>query len=804
MDRDRVLKGRGPRTRAQIRARTRAKPDDPVPLSRVVEAFLQPLPPREHIYWYTLKSLLYLQRYGSPKSPIQGLQVVSKLSRPQRCVLALLEEWWAGRPGDSAAPRVKRWVFRLAFASASDTETLRRHLAALKELAGKDDIAMLREAAVNKERELGTCSERSDSDLITADGQSEIEEQPESIAGFSRYHEHMMRLYFHELTPHEFSLPLSVVRKIGAEAAALERIAYYSLMNTPSCMEVKRYNLRSTAAGQERKRRLKEYAQCIPGIVQPCPWLGNDEDSSALPLYLWDVNHSRTVHTEDLKGKAIRYAIVSHTWGRWREGDAMEHVRGVPWRVPKISRYDVTQLPRMIKRVGFAEPYMWMDLLCIPQEMSVDWQAAECKFELPRQLVIFRNAGTAVIWLFDVDSWDASEAAITWLGLKYLTVYEDNAAKYRQSADIQKALHGATAANMSACDLVTTDTGEDVAVAWFTSLWTVQEILIRPDMVLLDRHWRPLLAGDKLAVTLDNLRFFINEPSVMEGAPHGISTLMGMFLAQGVFTLMAESRLDPLICSVNRESTSPRAPAIMSAIGATDWFRGRTLKQFESAEEADALVLGWYPLDFVEEVRNLAGAAFFSCGPDMATLVLDENGQPAHGHPLKGTMLPFMRVSGYSSYAKSEPNFVTDVVDHPSIRSWVINADGSVSIPTAALVASNCMELETSYEVWCSVQSNDPQNMISEYAVPKPNVLLGDWINSFAGQAHAICTMLSESEMAGIILHRLHEPDYYVKAGVFELHAYSSEHLKEEAQADLELIPVLDVVVECDVDWHVL
>ncbi|KAL5042960.1 hypothetical protein BDW71DRAFT_188897 [Aspergillus fruticulosus] len=659
---------------------------------------------------------------------------------------------------------------------------------------------MLRKAAGNKERELG--SERSDFDLATADGQNEVEEAPESITGFPKYHDSMMRLYLHELTPHAFSLNLSVVRKIGAEAAALERIAYYSLMNTPSGMEVNRYNLRSLAVG--RNSRLKEYIQCIPGIVRPCPWLGDDEDSNDLPLYLWDISRSRTVKTKDLKGTAIHYAIVSHTWGRWREGDAMEHVSGVPWRIPKISRYDVTQLPGMIKKVGFTEPYVWMDLLCIPQEMSVDWQAAECKFELPRQLAIFRNAGTAVIWLFDVASWDASEAAITWLGLKYLIAYEDNAAKYRQGSDIENALHAATAANLSACDLVTTGTGEDVAVAWFTSLWTVQEILIRPDMILLDRHWRPLLAGGKLAVTLDNLRFFINEPSVMEGAPHGISTLMGMFLAQGVFTLMGESRLDPLICSVNRESTSPRAPAVMSAIGATDWFRERTLKQFQSAEEADALVLGWYPLDFVEEVRNLTGAAFFSCIPDMATLVLRENGQPVHGYPLKGTMLPFMPVSGYFSFAKSEPNFVTDVVDHPSIRSWVINADGSVSIPRAAVITSNCMDLKTSHEIWCSVQSNDPQNMTSEYAIPKSNVLLEDWINSFAGQAHAICTMLSESEMAGVILHRLHESNSYVKAGIFELHIYNSEHLREEAQADPELIPALDVVRERDVDWHVL
>ncbi|KAL5002749.1 hypothetical protein BDV10DRAFT_201603 [Aspergillus recurvatus] len=775
----------------------------PSPLSRVVEATVELPRSRKHVHYHILHGLLYLLRFGSAKSRDRDPAIVGKLDRAQKCVLALLDEWWTGRPHDSATPQIKRGLFDLAFASACDKETINSHSAALDKVAGEGDAVFLREAARRGLGRLaGSCSKNYVPKASMTDVSAGVMAAVESVAGFDAYHKHLVQLCVHELNPFTVSLDLSKVRTTAVVGATYERIAYHSLVHASSRMAGSWPSLCFVGVG--KKPRLKDCSPCIPSSISSCAWLQCEEDPDRLPRYLWDVKLKRTVATAELPNKDILYAIVSHTWGRWRNEGVMDDVRGVPWRIPQISRYDVTQLPQMIEQVGFAEPYVWMDLLCIPQDMSVPWQQSACKSEIPRQVTIFRNASAAVIWLNDVDGWSNMDRAVTWLGLKFLSDFEDQPSKYGGLCDIDKAFAAVDSPELSACDIVTAAVDEStgsvnaVPAGWFSSLWTLQEIMIRPDMILLDRYWRPLVLGDRLAVTLDNLLRITGEYAGVEEVPDGIAMLADMFEDQHMFPLLDATRLTPLVCGLARTSTSPRAPAIMSAMGATNWYKACAVEQFQSAEEANALVLRSYPLDFVNEVRSLCGAAFFTCWNYIATMVTHDSSRtkPARDYPLKGTMLPFMLGPEGAVSPLPEPLSLEGLVDHPSVRSWTVNSDASVSLPAAAILASNSIKLQRSCNLQCEVRGNDPANTTSKYTTFSQS-RLADWVHKFEGQAHAICTMSSPTRIAGIFLHRFDGRGSFVKAGTFAI-GYPFEEPLCKAWAEPESIAVMDI------NWHVL
>ncbi|OJJ55441.1 hypothetical protein ASPSYDRAFT_34368 [Aspergillus sydowii CBS 593.65] len=771
----------------------------PAPLSRVVGSFIAPPPSKEHMDWHTLRSLLYLLRFGSVASPHRDPTVLAALDQTQKAVLALLEEWWTGQAHDKILPKMKQYTFFHALESAADESTFDFHLETLESLACEGDLPFLHEAA--RIYRLSLSSGEDDPSRYM----EYVERIPQDMreSAEDQYHGNMGTLYSCELDPLEQTSYQKSFREVAADVSARERIARHALTHVNSG----RMENPSSGAMLE-KSRLKDFSQPIPTILDPCHWLASNE-AVGFPWYLWDIELGCTVRTTEIPSENIRYSIVSHTWGRLRDGEAMESVCGVPWRVPKITRYDVKLLPQMIKDAGFSEPYIWMDLLCIPQEMSVDWQLAICKAELPRQLAIFRNASTAVVWLNDVASWKSTEGAIVWMGLRYLGDDPTGPARYTGLYDLDTGCDIAAPNASSPCGLVKADIIEDaedteqeqVPSAWFTSLWTLQEILIRPDMVLLDKNWQPLAIGNTLLITLDSLVSLAGELSATEDAPIGAESLLSMFHDRHLSLLRIESRLVPLVLGANRVSTCPRAPAIMSAMGATNWFRGRTLQQFQSPEEADLLVLGCYPLDFVNEVLDLSGAAFFSCTTTTATLVMDDDTgtKPAPGYPLQGTMLPFMPIPANLYQGVLEPGDAqVDDIDHSSVSSWRIHLDGSVTLPTVAIIASNSIELQSSCQLKCLIQCNDPENITSLHTVW--GVLpLYDWIRRFGGDAHAICTRLSEEHIVGIIIHRWANSNSYVKAGGF---SYGWPDTFGGPDEENKIVPELLTVL--DVNWHVL
>jgi hypothetical protein len=157
--------------------------------------------------------------------------------------------------------------------------------------------------------------------------------------------------------------------------------------------------------------------------------------------------------------------------------------------------------------------YIWFDLLCIPQDRSV-----RALIEISRQVVIFSNAISAIAWLNDAVSWDSLRATARWLSLFYLrTSIAKDASQYPipdlpdpdevGDNSIELAIwRGEGSQDEFQGEYLV----ENDAQPWFSSLWTLQEVCLRPDMVLCDKYWKPLVAGQGTAITLDHLIALIN------------------------------------------------------------------------------------------------------------------------------------------------------------------------------------------------------------------------------------------------------------------------------------------------------
>ncbi|KAM3556211.1 hypothetical protein MY1884_005184 [Beauveria asiatica] len=135
---------------------------------------------------------------------------------------------------------------------------------------------------------------------------------------------------------------------------------------------------------------------------------------ASLPHYLWDVERSETRPVEDIyksTGKRPNYVAISHTWGRWKMKGQLEHLSGVPWAIPKNTRFDVGKLPQILKE-NFPQKYIWIDLLTIPQGSEEKERKDE---EIRKQTSIFHNANVAVAWLNDVEHWDGLASTVRFL-----------------------------------------------------------------------------------------------------------------------------------------------------------------------------------------------------------------------------------------------------------------------------------------------------------------------------------------------------------------------------------------------------
>ena len=553
----------------------------------------------------------------------------------------------------------------------------------------------------------------------------------------------------------------------------------------------------------------------IGANIDPCPWLS---DEAGLPYYLWSIELSQVVETSKIE-RTSYYTAISHTWGRWQKPGPPVRVDGVHgWLIPENSIFDVKTLPDIMRKVPVATPYIWFDLLCIPQDRS-----DIAMREIARQAVIFRNAQYAIAWLNMCEDWRGLKATTEWMCMHYLSSSAlGDRSRWARSfeAETFRAAGETTALNDHYDNYGPNVSESDLRPsAWFTSLWTLQEVCLRPDMLLCSKHWDMLTIGNGQPVSLDGLAMLSShiidhasctsilmgpqaaashrfDPVALEIDPNErlAALIRGGQYPRGyleLFILLEKTGLEDLHI-INRESIlklgsqrhckEGRAEAIMSVIGSTHWF----IEAFEKGtlrKTENELVLDLYPLSFLKETAQVVGAHFFH-----SIHIRNRKDNDMLEEPLcRGSLLPFSPNTPSSEQVAMKiflPRWHRKEADHPSVKSWKIAADGSVEIFQAAILAPY------------SLRNRQPihATITLAYAIntafhkgPGSTGLLGDrsqtvdlrsweqnWLRPTTNYAVALmnCWFLEEVYVQGVLLKEI-SPGILMKVGIFVTQGFS-------------------------------
>ena len=504
----------------------------------------------------------------------------------------------------------------------------------------------------------------------------------------------------------------------------------------------------------------------IDNIQDSAPWLADEDKHNGLPFYLWNVEEMRTVETSSI-GQSPEYICISHTWGRWRIHPSIQ-VYGVPWLVPQCSKFEVRSLPALL-RDAFGQrrifsKLIWLDLLCIPQDGS-----PKANEEIARQASIFHNCRLCIAWMHDVQSWTGLKRAINWSALTYLQKTSE-----RMLPDIAPLVENASLLASTQIELVkliapgrrnvlqkledwvtgekhkpwSPNSGSFVTYGnpsdWFSSLWTLQEVALCPNLVLATDKWEIFsdvtgtlvslgtilnimrtafpgltdLFDDKGQVTRGLTLFFKNQ-----NLPNGPRQLQLLAADTNLAnTLHTRSRVGLFLQASDRECSGSRAPAIMSALGVTEWFAPYT--NDSSRRRNEVLVLDTYPLPFVREAAKKLGSQFYQHSSLQPTNI--PLSRTVISKYSRGTMLPFEVAKGlWTAKIASPHDEMSHIVDHPAVRTWEIQNNGSVVIKAAGIVtAEDLVKCKFRWHHEARNTSHDDLRRMSRKGVPTYPVVL--------------------------------------------------------------------------------
>lgn len=468
-------------------------------------------------------------------------------------------------------------------------------------------------------------------------------------------------------------------------------------------------------------------------VFRACPWLDETEQVMAnAPYYLWDVTAQQTVVVKDLP-EFPDYTAVSHTWGRWIiEGAEKVKLPNVPWEIPQNSRFDVEALPSLLDELPTLTPYVWFDLVCIPQDGG-----PLAQLEISRQAVIFQHALHAAAWVNEITDLSSIAAVSQWICLSLIGFKSDTSEernRQKMLGDRWQELADDTTGLLTH----SVDGKQLVANNWSTSLWTLQEVCLRPDMWICARDFTYLSLEEGVSLTVSGLVSLFNAFHDSTSTPQlyqalgsqiyrypAVWELQCWLTLSGLDKLTDMSRLDVLALGDRRKCTERRAEATMSAMGVCKWY---TAVLSGSERRETDLILGKYPLAYVRETCVHNPGEFFggylkdSISPIQLTtqdqlppqdaMVSAPQVTPADlqvsiaatdaGIVSEGSLLPFSRDDCY--YTKL--SFSAGVLaTHPSVRGWTVNIDGSVFLPEACIISSPDI-------VQCS-RSDNHQNILA-------------------------------------------------------------------------------------------
>jgi hypothetical protein len=243
----------------------------------------------------------------------------------------------------------------------------------------------------------------------------------------------------------------------------------------------------------------------------------------------------------------------------------------------------------------------------------------------------------------------------------------------------------------------------------------------------------------------------------------------------------------------------------MSALGVTKWWT--------DYKHSKNLVLGRYPVEFLEEIRQKFGDALFF-QPDIqdgaVTEVIDAASHDWSNTPTAiGSLLPFGKNDILRPYhsTKRPPTISRG---HPSLATWQICLDGSVHIMEASILACNEIEEENgkapaSISPLIPVELSDMSMIAGRLRLNTYRAVhcddLKEWIFQMPHSMFAVCTARwnatdaasigdpMKGQTEGVILREI-QPGVLIKTGRFSTDwALDAEYLFPEAS---------------NVDWVVL
>lgn len=176
-----------------------------------------------------------------------------------------------------------------------------------------------------------------------------------------------------------------------------------------------------------------------------------------------------------------KYNALSYTWGRWEvsQGPSLQ-VKNITWAVPAVREdcFTVAAFQRILEIVCEGVEFVWVDIACIDQrDRKMKMQ------EVGRQAQIFEMAENAYVWLH---TWDTAYLRDRITKLDSLTARLERELYWQGrpvddgSDNYVPACFTDTAWTTSVIDVL----GSFRQEPWFTSLWTLQEMYLRPGTVL--------------------------------------------------------------------------------------------------------------------------------------------------------------------------------------------------------------------------------------------------------------------------------------------------------------------------------
>ncbi|OHF00810.1 hypothetical protein CORC01_03884 [Colletotrichum orchidophilum] len=195
-----------------------------------------------------------------------------------------------------------------------------------------------------------------------------------------------------------------------------------------------------------------------------------------------------------------KYSILTYTWGRWKvrngnDDTAALPVKGAPWKIPSIqeAHFTVASFRAVIEAMASQDvQWAWVDIACIHQEDEI--MNAE---EVGHQVAIFDKAVKAHVWLSGANHESLTKAFYTINEeIGYLTFSSFRTTENYLSAlittwaDIHlEEIRMAT--TCKAIDRISSGLLIVLQDPWFSSLWTLQEAVLRNDALILSSEGLP-------------------------------------------------------------------------------------------------------------------------------------------------------------------------------------------------------------------------------------------------------------------------------------------------------------------------